>query len=57
MDFESARRRIEELRETIDYHSRLYYDKDAPELEDDEFDKLTQAPGQITSYSQNIVFI
>lgn len=42
MDFESARRRIEELRETIDYHSRLYYDKDAPELEDDEFDKLTQ---------------
>lgn len=42
MDFESARVRIDELRKTIDYHSRLYYDNDAPELEDDEFDKLTQ---------------
>jgi len=42
MDFESARARIEELRKTIDYHSRLYYDNDAPEIEDDEFDKLTQ---------------
>ncbi len=42
MDFESARARIAELRQTIDYHSRLYYDNDAPEIEDDEFDKLTQ---------------
>lgn len=42
MEFESARARIEELRKTIDYHSRLYYDNDAPEIEDDEFDKLTQ---------------
>ncbi len=42
MEFEAARARIEELRKTIDYHSRLYYDNDAPEIEDDEFDKLTQ---------------
>ncbi len=42
MDFESARARIAELRQTIDYHSRLYYDNDDPEIEDDEFDKLTQ---------------
>ena len=42
MDFESARLRIGELREIIDYHSRLYYDNDAPELEDDEFDALTR---------------
>lgn len=42
MEFESARARIEELRKIIDYHSRLYYDNDAPEIEDDEFDKLTQ---------------
>lgn len=42
MDFEAARARIEELRQTIDYHSRLYYDNDAPEIEDDEFDQLTQ---------------
>lgn len=42
MEFESARTRIEELRKIIDHHSRLYYDNDAPEIEDDEFDKLTQ---------------
>ncbi len=42
MDFESARLRITELRQEIDYHSRRYYDDDAPEIEDDEFDRLTQ---------------
>ena len=42
MDFESARLRIAELRQVIDYHSRRYYDEDAPEIEDDEFDRLTQ---------------
>ncbi|MBR2338302.1 MAG: NAD-dependent DNA ligase LigA [Clostridia bacterium] len=42
MDFESARLRIEELRRQIEYHSRRYYDEDAPEIEDDEFDALTQ---------------
>lgn len=42
MIFEIARERITQLRESIDYHSRLYYDQDAPEIEDDEFDKLTQ---------------
>ncbi len=42
MDFESARRRIEALRQEIEYHSRRYYDEDSPEIEDDEFDRLTQ---------------
>ncbi len=42
MDFEGARLRIAELRQQIDYHSRRYYDEDAPEIEDDEFDALTQ---------------
>ena len=42
MDFESAQLRIAELRREIDYHSRRYYDEDAPEIEDDEFDRLTQ---------------
>lgn len=42
MDFETARLRIEELRRQIDYHSRRYYDEDAPEIEDDEFDALTR---------------
>lgn len=42
MDFESARLRIDELRQQIDYHSRRYYDEDSPEIEDDEFDALTR---------------
>ncbi len=42
MDFESARLRIAELRTVIDYHSHRYYDEDSPEIEDDEFDRLTQ---------------
>lgn len=42
MDFEKARVRVDELRQLIDYHSRRYYDEDAPEIEDDEFDALTR---------------
>lgn len=42
MDFEQAKQRIAALREVIDYHSRRYYDEDAPEIEDDEFDALTR---------------
>lgn len=56
--------RIAELRELIDYHSKRYYDEDAPEIEDDEFDALTrelrsleeQYPHLITpdSYTQRV---
>lgn len=56
--------RIEELRELIEYHSKRYYDEDAPEIEDDEFDALTrelkaleeQYPHLITpdSYTQRV---
>ncbi len=42
MDFVSARERIAQLRKEIEYHSRRYYDEDAPEIEDDEFDALTR---------------
>ena len=64
MDFETARLRIESLRQQIEYHSRRYYDEDAPEIEDDEFDALTrelrqleeQFPQLITadSYTQKV---
>ena len=56
--------RIAELRGLIDYHSKRYYDEDAPEIEDDEFDALTrelksleeQYPHLITpdSYTQRV---
>lgn len=64
MTEELARQRILALRETIEYHSRRYYDDDAPEIEDDEFDALTrelvalenQFPQLITpdSYTQRV---
>lgn len=42
MELEQARKRAEELRATIDKNNRLYYDQDAPELEDFEYDALTR---------------
>ncbi len=42
MDFTQAKQRVAELQALIEHHSHLYYDNDAPELEDDEFDALTR---------------
>lgn len=40
-ELEQAKQRAEELRAQIEYHNRLYYDQDAPELEDFQYDALT----------------
>ena len=42
MDLAAARRRVEELRRVIERNNRLYYDQDAPELEDFEYDALNR---------------
>lgn len=42
MELEQARKRAEELRIVIEKNNRLYYDQDAPELEDFEYDALTR---------------
>ena len=42
MELEQARKRVEELRAVIEKNNRLYYDQDAPELEDFEYDALTR---------------
>ena len=42
MELEQARKRAEELRAVIEKNNRLYYDQDAPELEDFEYDALTR---------------
>lgn len=39
-EFETAQKRAEELRGLLNYHSRLYYEQDAPEIEDYEYDRL-----------------
>lgn len=64
MTEQMAAERIVELRKLIDYHSERYYNEDAPEIEDDEFDALTrelreleaQYPHLITpdSYTQRV---
>ena len=42
MELEQARKRAEELRVIIEKNNRLYYDQDAPELEDFEYDALNR---------------
>lgn len=40
MNKEEARKKIEQLTATINYHNKLYYTDDNPEIEDYEYDKL-----------------
>ena len=40
MKKEEAQKRILELRETVEYHAKKYYDEDAPEISDFEYDML-----------------
>ena len=39
-DFENAKKRAEELRNILNYHSHKYYVEDSPEIEDFEYDRL-----------------
>jgi len=40
MDKNIAKKRIEELSETLKYHNRKYYIEDSPEIEDFEYDRM-----------------
>lgn len=40
MNFTKAKKRAEELRKTIEYHNKKYYDDDEPEISDFEYDML-----------------
>lgn len=40
MNLTQAKKRIKELRSTIEYHNKKYYDEDAPEISDFEYDML-----------------
>lgn len=42
MNLKEATKRIEKLREIIRYHNDRYYNEDAPEIEDFEYDALTR---------------
>ncbi len=40
MNSKQAKKRIEELRKTVEYHAKKYYDDDKPEISDFEYDML-----------------
>ncbi len=40
MEIMEAEKRIEQLRRELEYHSRLYYENDAPEISDYEYDAM-----------------
>ena len=40
MDESQARLRIDELRKTLEYHAKKYYDEDKPEISDYEYDMM-----------------
>ena len=40
MELEKARQQVSELREKIEYYSKLYYEQDDPAISDYEFDRL-----------------
>ena len=55
MNEQMAQLRIAELRDIIEYHSRRYYDEDAPEIEDDEFDALTRELRQLEEMFPHLI--
>ena len=46
-ELEQAKKRAQELRAEIEYNNRLYYDQDAPVLEDFQYDALTRELRQL----------
>ncbi len=42
MDFKEIKSRYKELVKLVNYHNNLYYNNDAPEIDDFEYDKLTR---------------
>lgn len=40
MEKEKAKKRIEDLRKTVEYHANKYYNEDKPEISDFEYDML-----------------
>ena len=47
MNLSDAEKRVKELRKIIEYNSKLYYEKDAPEISDYEYDALFRELGDL----------
>ena len=46
-NIDAIKEELERLRKEIEYHNKLYYEQDSPEISDYEYDKLTQRLKQI----------
>ena len=46
-NIDAIKKELERLRKEIEYHNKLYYEQDNPEISDYEYDKLTQRLKQI----------
>lgn len=55
MDFEAAKRRVEELTQTINYHNKRYYDEDSPEISDYDYDMLLRELEQLETQYPNLL--
>jgi DNA ligase (NAD+) len=53
MDKDSAEKRIPELRKIIEYHNRRYYQQDAPEISDVEYDRLMRELQELETLYQD----
>ena len=49
------KKELKKLREEIEYHNRLYYEQDEPEISDFEYDKLTQRLRKIETEHPELV--
>ncbi len=55
MDLNTARARAKELREILEYNSRLYYEQDAPQMEDYTYDMLNRELKEIEAAYPELV--
>lgn len=53
----SVKEQIQELRKEINYHNYLYYVLDAPEITDDQFDRLIQRLSLLEKENPNLVTV
>lgn len=54
-DYEKLKVRAEELRELLNYHSRLYYLEDNPQISDYDYDKLLRELAEIEALHPELV--
>ncbi len=54
-NIDKLKEELEKLRKEIEYHNKLYYEQDEPEISDYEYDKLTQRLRKIESEHPELV--